>query len=114
MFYDEPFWNNSLELINVIWLPDNDQFRLDKLSYQNTVQKSWTEDICKFEVVNSYPNALSAWIAGSEEFELLDDRVVVQECTSLLRRFLNDRSIPEPREMRRQRNKPLIFNSCFS
>ena len=96
LFYKEPFWNDKLELMNLIWLPENDQFRLEKLSYKNEPQKAWTEDICKFEVVNSYPNALSAWIAGSEQFEKLDDKAISTECTSLLRKFLNDNSIPEP------------------
>jgi spermine oxidase len=99
LFYDEPFWNENLELMNMIWLPEDDSFRLDKLSYANAGRKVWHEDICKFEVVGSYPNALSAWIAGSEEFEKLDDATIAGDCTALLRKFLSNQNIPEPKSI---------------
>jgi hypothetical protein len=96
LFYNEPFWSAHLKLINMIWIPDNKDFYLDKLIYRNSNKRNWLEDICKFEVVDSYPNALSAWIAGSEDFEKLDDATISSECTKLLRTFLNNKSIPEP------------------
>ncbi len=101
LFYEEPFWNENLELVNMIWLPEDNDFRLDKISYANAARKAWHEDICKFEVVRSYPNALSAWIAGSEEFEKLDDATIRNECTALLRKFLNNPNIPEPKTIKR-------------
>jgi hypothetical protein len=110
LFYDKPFWGEALQLVNMIWLPENDQFRLDRLSYANGARKIWHEDICKFEVVNSYPNALSAWIAGSEEFEKLDDATVRADCTSLLRRFLNNASIPEPTSILRTKWNTNVFS----
>jgi hypothetical protein len=102
LFYDQPFWNNKLELINVCWVPEDDNFRLDKVAHRNAPRKLWFEDISKFEVVNSYPNAISAWIAGSEDFEKLDDASIAQECTRLLRKFLNNPNIPEPTLIKRQ------------
>ena len=51
--------------------------------------------------MRSYPNTLSAWIAGSEHFELLDDNTIAEECTKLLRKFLNDSNVPEPEKITR-------------
>jgi hypothetical protein len=82
----------------MIWLPEKN-FRLDKMISRNSTKRIWYEDICKFEVVRSQSNAISAWIAGSEEFEKLDDHVVVTECTRLLRKFLANENIPEPKSM---------------
>ena len=96
LFYREPFWSNNTTLINMVWLPSDSNFRLDKMIYRNSNKRIWTEDICKFEVVNSYPNTLCAWIAGSEDFERLDDKTIATECTLLLRMFMNNGKVPEP------------------
>lgn len=101
LFYQQPFWSPQVKLINMIWVPEKTDFNVDKLIYRNSNKKIWYEDICKFEVVDSYPNALSGWIAGSEEFEKLDDKTIASECTRLLRKFLSDESIPEPSSIMR-------------
>jgi spermine oxidase len=92
-----------LELINIIWLPESSSFNLDKLIRQNKDKKDWREDICKFEVVKSYPNALSAWIPGNGNTEILDDKIIALECTKLLRKFLNNPNIPEPKHIVRSK-----------
>ena len=99
LFYEKPFWSEKLELVNMIWLPENSEFRLDKLIVRNSTKRLWYEDICKVEVVRSHPNTLLAWIAGTEEFEKLDDKTIADECTRLLRRFLADETIPEPKSI---------------
>jgi hypothetical protein len=101
LFYEQPFWNPKLQLINMIWLPEDENFRVDKLNHRNCTRKMWYEDICKFEVVHSMPNALSGWIAGSEDFERLDDESIAKECTRVLRKFLGDESIPLPKSIKR-------------
>ena len=101
LFYDEQFWNDSLDLVNIIWLPENEQFHVDKMIHHNSTKKNWYEDICKFHVVHTMPNALSGWIAGSEEFEKLDDDTIARECTRLLRIFLNNDKIPMPKSILR-------------
>lgn len=99
LFYEKPFWSPKLKLVNMIWVPENADFNYEKLIHRNSNKKLWHEDICKFEVVDSYPNALSGWIAGSEEFERLDDKTIALECTRLLRIFLANESIPEPKSI---------------
>ncbi len=101
MFYDSPFWSKNVELINIIWLPDNENFRVDRLNHRDDSRKLWFENICKFEVVHSMPNCLSAWVAGSEEFEQLDDESIARDCTKVLRRFLGNDSIPMPQSLKR-------------
>jgi len=96
LFYSEPFWNESLDLIHLVWLPEDENFQLDRLIHRNSNRRVWTEDICKVEVCRGCPSALCLWIAGCEFFEELDDEKVSFECTKLLRRFLNSYSIPEP------------------
>ena len=66
------------------------------MNHRNLAGKSWSEDICKFEVVKSYPNAISGWIAGSDDFERLDDKTIALECTQILRKFLKNENIPAP------------------
>jgi hypothetical protein len=44
---------------------------------------------------------LSAWLAGNEHFELLDDKTIADECTKLLRQFLNNPGIPQPKKILR-------------
>ena len=110
LFYDKPFWNKNLELIHMVWLPQDSNFQLDKFIHRNSNSRVWTEDICKIEVVSSYPNALCLWIAGSEFFERLEDTTVSSECTELLRRFLDDESIPYPTAMSRWNRKVHIQN----
>ena len=101
LIYDEPFWNENMSLLNLIWVPEDMNFRLDKLCHRNDTKKNWYEDMVKFEVVNSHPNTLSAWMAGNVEFELLDEKTIGKRCTENLRRFLNDPSIPEPKAVLR-------------
>ena len=71
------------------------------MSHSNATKREWFEDISKFEVVNSYPNALSVWVAGSEWFEKLNDQEIAFECTKILRKFLNNNDIPEPKSIKR-------------
>ena len=65
--------------------------------------------MCKFEVVRSYPNCVSGWVPGNVEFEGLDDKTVALECTRILRKFLGDESIPEPKRMIRYAFKHYIY-----
>ena len=101
LFYEKPFWSDKLELVNMIWLPEDSDFRLDKLIVRNSTKRLWYEDICKFEIVRSHPNTLSAWIAGSKDFEKLEDKTIADECTRILRQFLADETIPQPKSILR-------------
>ncbi|CAF0940686.1 unnamed protein product [Brachionus calyciflorus] len=99
LLYNEPFWNDKMSLVNLVWLPDDLNFRLDKLNHRNDTRKLWYEDMVKFEVVHSHPNAISGWMAGNVDFEQLDDQTIATKCTENLRKFLNDQNIPEPKSI---------------
>ncbi len=96
LLYAKPFWNESIELIHMVWLPDDEDFQLNMLTHRSSNKRLWTEDVCKIEVCSGYENTLCMWIAGSELFEQLDDVVVTSECTKLLMQFFKIGSIPEP------------------
>lgn len=82
----------------MIWLPE-DNFRMDKMIVRNSTKRLWYEDICKFEIVRSQPNVLCAWLAGSEDYEKVNEKEVASECTRLLRQFLGNEAIPEPKSI---------------
>ena len=86
MFYDKPFWSSNLEVINLIWLPEVN-FCMERIIARNSTKRLWYEDICKFEIVRSQPNALCAWLAGSEDYEKVNENEIASECTRLLRQF---------------------------
>ena len=62
------------------------------------------------EVVKSQANTLSAWIAGCEQFEMLDESAIALECTKLLRTFLGDESIPLPSSIKRSKWNSNVFS----
>jgi hypothetical protein len=86
----------------MIWLPDNENFDLDKLCHHNANKKIWQEDLCQFRVVPTQPNTLCGWIAGQETIlERLPEKEIAAECTKLLRQFMADPNIPEPKSIHR-------------
>ena len=87
--------------MHMIWVPEHKNFQYNKLIQRNSNKRIFQEEISKIEVVRSQPNTLSCWIAGSPEFEMLDDKTIATECTKLLRRFLNNQKIPEPTSLKR-------------
>lgn len=89
----------------MIWVPEDKDFQVDRLIHRNSNDRIWTEDISKIEVCSGRPNTLCAWITGCEFFEHLDNKTISLRCTELLRRFLNDKSIPEPTSLSKYSRK---------
>ncbi len=100
MVYDQPFWKDNLEGIHNIWIKQNEnQSPLDQT--RGFTEANWYENIAYFETDKNHDNLLSAWIGGCEFFETLSDEQIAQDCTFVLRKMLNDESIPLPSSLLR-------------
>ncbi len=98
--YEKPFWPQNFEGMFNLWLMDDNQKSLmDKT--KNFTELNWFENISYFETVNNQDNLLSAWIAGCEFVEGLDDDIIARDCTILLRKRFNDEKIPMPKSVKR-------------
>lgn len=96
LFYDKPFWDPSLSGIQPIWLFDENKSETFLNKLDNFNDSNWYESISYFSVVKNHANILCAWLAGCVFFEKFSDEKVSKDCTMVLRKFLNDQSIPEP------------------
>ncbi|KAE9529588.1 hypothetical protein AGLY_011684 [Aphis glycines] len=82
LYYDRPFLSQDTDEILLLW--ENDEIG------------DWTEKIYSFSKVND--TLLLGWLSGNEAeiMEKLDDKIIGDKCTEVLRRFLNDPCIPYP------------------
>ncbi len=98
LIYDKAYWSLDLEGIYPICLPDeneNEHYHFSS-KLKNPKNNKWFENICYFETVNNHENMLCAWLSGCIYYESLDDATIVRDCTSLLRKLLNNSDFPEP------------------
>uniref|UniRef100_A0A2S2QAS1 Spermine oxidase n=1 Tax=Sipha flava TaxID=143950 RepID=A0A2S2QAS1_9HEMI len=82
LFYDHSFLGKDMDEILLLW--DNDEIC------------DWSEKIYSFSKIND--TLLLGWISGNEAeiMEKLDEKIIGDKCTEILRRFLNDPYIPYP------------------
>lgn len=111
MIYDTPFWEEDFKGIHLIWLPEDRNFLVQKLSYKTSDEKAWYENICSFKIVHSKENVLCAYVSDGRDVEALDLEVIKNDCTDILRRFLKRQDIPYPREILRYIFKIRHFHS---
>lgn len=86
--YDRPFLNSDLTEIVLLW---------DEVDENDLMVEKWFKKIYSFTKVSE--TLLLGWISGEEAkfMETLSFDVVSEKCTSILRQFLNDPCIPEPK-----------------
>jgi hypothetical protein len=93
LYYDQPFFKEGIDLA---W---------DKLGKPDAEagDSEWVRDIMGFEVVPTNPKVIGGPFAGqgAEIMEKLSDEEVATACTNMLRKFLNDPSIPAPTKVLR-------------
>ena len=89
LLWENAFWKEGLGGIKLAW---------DDSSVGVTSQNQWYKKIFAFDEVLNNANVLVAWISGdeSEHMESLSDHEVLETCASVIRKFLNDPSIPNP------------------
>lgn len=90
--YDQPFWAKGSGGIYLGWTDDD--LELEKADL-------WYKHIFGFDEVLNNPNVLVAWISGSGAayMEGLTDDEISQTCTSLIRQFIGDPSVPYPQRI---------------
>ena len=94
LIYEKPFW--KFNGFHPIWLLNEHETVLNKLEDINEV--NWYENISYFETVKDHRNILCAWISGCEFFESFSDDKIAQDCTMVLRKFI-DKNIPLPKQI---------------
>jgi len=96
--YDKPFWNKNFSSLHMIFLPKTKEDMDYQLSCQHSDQY-WYRDLSSFRLLQSEKNVLWTSIYNNENFEKLNDKEVSQKCTKMLRKFLNQNDIPEPKSI---------------
>ncbi|VEN34333.1 unnamed protein product [Callosobruchus maculatus] len=86
--YERPFLNPSITEVLFLW-----ENNFDK----NDISKNWYKKIYSFSKVTD--TIILGWISGKEAeyMETLSNDVIIDTCTMILRKFLNDPFIPKPK-----------------
>ncbi|KAI9581178.1 peroxisomal N(1)-acetyl-spermine/spermidine oxidase [Glossina fuscipes] len=100
--YDRPFLNADISEVMLLW--DDDKYDLNASSNaeldssNDYLSKNWFKKIYSFAKVTD--TLLLGWISGreAEYMETLDDEVVADKCTEILRIFLQDPCVPKPKK----------------
>lgn len=99
--YERPFLNPSLTEIMLIWEDSpisSSSAASSSSSSDDTIAKTWHRKIYSFTKVTD--TLLLGWISGKEAeyMETLPYEVVAEKCTEILRKFLKDPYVPQPRK----------------
>ncbi|XP_045465343.1 spermine oxidase [Harmonia axyridis] len=90
--YDRPFLNPNVTEVLLLWEPD-DQTNCMK----EDISKTWYKKIYSFSKISE--TLLLGWVSGKEAeyMETLSNDIIINVCTDILRKFLNDPFIPKPK-----------------
>lgn len=88
--YDRPFLNPNITEVLLLWEPELSNSNVD-------YSKTWFKKIYSFAKVKE--TLLLGWVSGKEAeyMETLPNEVIIDTCTNILRKFLNDPFIPKPK-----------------
>lgn len=89
--YDRPFLNPNISEVMLLWDDDSNDSESD-------MKNNWFKKIYSFSKLSE--TVLLGWISGKEaEFmETLPNNVIAEQCTKILRCFLNDPFVPKPKQ----------------
>lgn len=92
--FERPFLNQDISEIMLLW--ENDLPEADSVSSEQ-IKENWFKKIYSFSKITD--TLLLGWISGkeAEHMETLDDQTVSDKCTELLKKFLKDPCIPNPK-----------------
>jgi spermine oxidase len=92
--FERPFLSQDISEILLLW-EDEEPGAADESPEH--IAKFWFKKIYSFSKIND--TLLLGWISGkeAEHMETLDDKTVSDKCTELLKKFLKDPFIPNPK-----------------
>lgn len=90
LYWSVPFWTKGRGGIKLAWS--------DEESAVQNYSLQWYKKIFAFDEVLDNNHVLVAWISGDEAMyiENLPNHEILNTCIKIIRKFLNDPSIPEP------------------
>ena len=90
--YERPFLNPAVSEVLFLW--DDERLKAEE---KKDISKTWFRKIYSFTKISEV--LLLGWISGkaAEYMETLSTKQVSGACTSILRQFLNDPFIPDPK-----------------
>lgn len=94
--FERPFLSQDISEIMLLW--ENDITRTsDEEETPENIKEFWYKKIYSFSKIND--TLLLGWISGkeAEHMETLDDKTVSDKCIELLKKFLKDPCIPNPK-----------------
>lgn len=92
--YERPFLHPNITEILLLWESDT-----DKPEGHDDLSKSWFKKIYSFSKITE--TIILGWISGKEAeyMENLPKETIIDVCTTVLRKFLNDPFIPKPKNV---------------
>lgn len=97
LFYDEPWWDSKQQAFQIVrTVPD-------KTDSESKEPDWWLNDFTGFDVLSHKPAILLAWVGGNGavHMEGLDEDVVGEHCTNLLRKCVKKPEMPLPKYIKR-------------
>ncbi|XP_071494588.1 peroxisomal N(1)-acetyl-spermine/spermidine oxidase-like [Diadema antillarum] len=93
--FSKPFWSSKDFLIDLLWKPVSEGEELDDEMEKNKFYRMLSE----FVADTRNEDVLMGWVCGrgAEYAETLTEGELKQSCAALLRQFLDDPNIPEPK-----------------
>lgn len=95
--FERPFLNPEISEIMLLWEDDASHAPNDTECLPENIKEFWFKKIYSFSKVND--TLILGWISGKEAeyMETLDDKTVSDKCIELLKKFLRDPCIPNPK-----------------
>ncbi|XP_033119454.1 spermine oxidase-like [Anneissia japonica] len=96
--YQTPFWQDKFSRVIPLW----DISPKDVVTKPSEFTKeTWFRHIYDFAVHPFLSNTLEVWLSGESALhvERLENEIISDACTDLLRKFLKDPSVPKPDEI---------------
>lgn len=96
--FDRPFLSQDISEIMLLWNDDVTRTSDDDDGSAERVKEFWYKKIYSFSKISD--TLLLGWISGKEAeyMETLDDKTVSDKCIELLKKFLKDPCIPDPKK----------------
>ncbi|KAJ8966263.1 hypothetical protein NQ314_003648 [Rhamnusium bicolor] len=87
--YERPFLHPNITEVLLLWEPEMEK--------NDDISKNWYKKIYSFAKITE--TLILGWISGKEAeyMETLSNDIIIETCTTILRKFLNDPFIPKPK-----------------